>query len=280
MITVNYEGGEYTVREAAKIAQCSNQAIRKRINNNWPPSRILATEQRDPQASGRKGGLAHGYKRGRNKNCLTVKFRGKDYTVSEIASLTGCSDKTIRQRIEKDWSPSKVLTKGQFPTNNAPKIFINHEGKKYTIREAAKFSGATESAIRARVKAGWDSKKILNLIPPMTKEEKIAYDKEWDREWYCKNRKRLKALSRKRFKKRKDSMTPEEYKKFMKDRYAAEKKRLQKSPEKVERAKTRNYAREYAKERGTTIPEELKRMGAEPLDFYLTSMERRALGCH
>jgi len=92
----------------------------------------------------------------------TVRVNGREYTMQEIAEVSGLSIKSVYRRVRKG-----VRGEALFQRGSPRGIVIRFEGRDYTPKEAAQLAGASEQTIRARIKAGLSPAEIM--LPPKTR---------------------------------------------------------------------------------------------------------------
>jgi hypothetical protein len=97
--TYTHDGKTQTVADWACDTGLHPQVIRNRIRYGWPIERVLS-EPQDPRVRYRE----------RISADQVIRFRGKAFTVSRWAKLTGIPTRIIRNRLHARWTITRALT--------------------------------------------------------------------------------------------------------------------------------------------------------------------------
>lgn len=106
-----------------------------------------------------------------NRNVI-VSANGESLTVAEWARRLGVGPGVISMRIRRGWPPEKAVTTPQKRTSNGPSgrsgnhrrknnVMLTLGGETLCLAEWAKRLGATEQAIKNRLKRGWSMEEAL-----------------------------------------------------------------------------------------------------------------------
>lgn len=99
-----------------------------------------------------------------------VEYEGKEYTLRQMAEMSGCGIETTKSRYHYGWTGKEMMqghrdkkakperVKGK-PRNDGEKY--EYDGRYYTVREMAEICGVCVFAVYRRIGRGWTVKEIL-----------------------------------------------------------------------------------------------------------------------
>lgn len=132
-----YNGKQYTVKELAEIAKCSDTTMRRLLRNNSVEESISIGKKLVPPS----------------RNNTPHIYNGKEYTIKELAELAGCSAGAMSYRLRNGLSIKDAVEK-RFIIGvdiNKTKLY-NYNGKEYTVKELAELAGCSYNCMLERLK--------------------------------------------------------------------------------------------------------------------------------
>ncbi len=173
---INAYGEIQSCREWSKKTSIPERAILDRLKLGWAPERAVSEPLRGRKTSNKRTGI---------KPYIKYTYKGKEYTIEELAEIAGLPERVMRERLQKrHWDVEKAVRAPQRRSSSpetrkkrseevsriiAKKIYIEIEGEKKTVKEWSVISGVPEKTIYSRLKSGrdrgWDEKQIVFTLP-------------------------------------------------------------------------------------------------------------------
>lgn len=151
-----YNGKQYTLKQLADLANCSEAAIKGRIKKSGYS--IEEAIDKDFLINHSKAKL--------------YEYKGKQYTIKELAELSGHSIIALRHRLDKGLSVKEAVEKSAGPLTKK----YDYKGNKYTLEELSQLAGCTKNAFKARLNMGYSIKEAVERSFNGAEKKSKKYD--------------------------------------------------------------------------------------------------------